>query len=711
MRKISHFFAMVVALLCCCLVSCEQGEELYNPMPEIAEITVSLVSPTDASVGVTDTPTFEWTHEVTPSDLAGVVFDVYVGLSSSDMQAVELDCPDTSFEMTTGLTMGSTYYWKVVAHGTNAEVSSEIYSFTVRTLDAPVATAPADGTTISAPATFEWDQLASSDDSSYTYTIWAIEEGNTVAEEFAVGSVVDAGSYTMTDDDYAKFAYETSYEWWVTVTLGSNAAQSNHLTFYNIDANSPSTPKTLTPATSASFTSANDIEFTWEASTDPNGDDITYSIMYRVNGGTDKTLTTGASGTSFTGSVESADSAITEYTWWVVATDTDSNSTSSAVSNFYVTSSITLNSLTSNTLDLGEAITWNEGTGAKYSVYLKKNSENSYTQIATGLSSPSYKIPNSYMSSTLVTGAYTYNAYVTAVNGSITLTSNTITFKPAMSGTITDTRGTETNTYGWVRIGPRVWLTDNLKTAFFNDGTAIPYLDSGALDSDNLVSASTSSEAYYNTELYGYDHAHQSFWTDDSQQTLDAAKIFTTWDEETYVEKTGNVYSYWTAANENLAPEGWHTATYEEWGDLLSASDQLSLSTAELNGLGNATSLTNAPKIIHTDYTGGTNTLGLGLTPTATRASSSTEYGNVIPPFRNGLWQYQGSYWMIHEEYNTAFLDGDVSWETIAENGTYRLCYRLTIGYYGGTTWQLCRNTWAMGYLFAVRCVYDDDQN
>lgn len=115
--------------------------------------------------------------------------------------------------------------------------------------------------------------------------------------------------------------------------------------------------------------------------------------------------------------------------------------------------------------------------------------------------------------------------------------------------------------------------------------------------------------------------------------------------------------------------------------------------------------------IVHTDYTGATNTLGLGLTMTATRASSSYEWGDVISPYRPQLWQYSGTYWMEHEECLAYFLDGTYAWSVYAMNDIYRLCYRLTIGHSGSGTWNVCRNTWAMGYFFGVRCIMDDDQN
>ncbi len=804
---------MAATLVCCCFISCDKSEELDNV--ETTQITVSLVSPSDSSVGVSLTPTFEWSADITPADLAGVTYDLYLGLSESDMSLIEEGSTAQSFTTSDELEMAQTYYWKVIAQSDDQEFSSLPYSFTVRSLEVPVSTFPADEAEVDALSSFKWNQIEGQDGVSYTYTVWAIEDDNADAVQFMVGSVEDEGEYTLTDNDYALFSYGFTYKWWVVVSAGDNTAtgdaltftnldtktstltaptaiapdgaetteaitfewdqsegaesltytiwaieddnakaeafiigsvddagqysmdasdyadlaldatykwwvvvtsetetaKSNTLTFNNTSADAPSRPVTLTPASSTSMTSCKNIEFTWQAAVDPNGEAVSYELSYTANGGETKTLGSNITATSYTGTVESATSTLTEYSWWVKATNSSGDTATSAKSNFYIKTSVDIDEVSSGVLGLGEAITWDPIEGATYSIYIKESSSSTYELVASGVESPSYKIPNSKMPCSLVSGAKTFNVYVDANIGASTITSDPISFKPAMTGSITDTRGAETNTYTWVRIGSSVWLSQNLKTAYFNDGTPIPFKDSGALIEDNTSDASTSDEAYYDTTLYGYDTAHQYFWENDTKHANDAANIFTTWDEETYIEKTGYVYSYWTAVNEKLAPEGWHLSTHAEWENLLSDSDLMALSTSQLNGLGNATDLSAAKMIVHTDYTGATNTLGLGLTMTATRASSSYEWGDVISPYRPQLWQYSGTYWMEHEECLAYFLDGTYAWSVYAMNDIYRLCYRLTIGHSGSGTWNVCRNTWAMGYFFGVRCIMDDDQN
>ncbi|WP_462280968.1 FISUMP domain-containing protein [Salinivirga cyanobacteriivorans] len=127
------------------------------------------------------------------------------------------------------------------------------------------------------------------------------------------------------------------------------------------------------------------------------------------------------------------------------------------------------------------------------------------------------------------TGSYTIK--VEAIDGlqekgideiSIRLTST------GSGGTVTDIEG---NVYNTVVIGDQEWMTENLKTNTFNDGTPIDYIENDS-DWEN-----TTSPAYC--------------WYDNN--------------EASYGDIYGVLYNWYTINSGNLCPDGWHVPTDDEW--------------------------------------------------------------------------------------------------------------------------------------------------
>ena len=92
------------------------------------------------------------------------------------------------------------------------------------------------------------------------------------------------------------------------------------------------------------------------------------------------------------------------------------------------------------------------------------------------------------------------------------------------------------NKYGVVTIGTQVWMTENLKTTKFNDGTPIVNL------TDNAEWAASTTPAYC--------------WYDN--------------DEVSYKNTNGALYNWNTIdpainGNKNVCPSGWHVPTDAEW--------------------------------------------------------------------------------------------------------------------------------------------------
>ena len=98
------------------------------------------------------------------------------------------------------------------------------------------------------------------------------------------------------------------------------------------------------------------------------------------------------------------------------------------------------------------------------------------------------------------------------------------------NATVTDRDG---NVYQTIKTGDQVWMTENLKTTTFNDGTPIPHIT----ENTEWVSLSTP----------GY-----------CVQQNDPGK------KDTY----GVLYNWYAVKTGKLCPKGWHVATEKDWQKL-----------------------------------------------------------------------------------------------------------------------------------------------
>lgn len=115
------------------------------------------------------------------------------------------------------------------------------------------------------------------------------------------------------------------------------------------------------------------------------------------------------------------------------------------------------------------------------------------------------------------------------------------------------------NNYPVVGIGTQVWMTENLKTTKFNDGTSLINV------SDNTLWGQMTSGAYC--------------WYNNNQSLKDSYGALYNW----YIINSG------ANGGKNVCPTGWHVPTDEEWTSLTDFLGGLSVSGTKLkeNGLVN----------------------------------------------------------------------------------------------------------------------------
>ncbi len=119
--------------------------------------------------------------------------------------------------------------------------------------------------------------------------------------------------------------------------------------------------------------------------------------------------------------------------------------------------------------------------------------------------------------------AYATNAGGTSYGSTITMTT--------IDSTVTDIEG---NIYRTVQIGSQIWMTENLMTTKYRNGTNIPEI------TDNTVWAGMNSGAYCN---YNNNTSNGTVY--------------------------GHLYNWYAATDSrNIAPVGWHVPSWQEWCDL-----------------------------------------------------------------------------------------------------------------------------------------------
>jgi uncharacterized protein (TIGR02145 family) len=128
-------------------------------------------------------------------------------------------------------------------------------------------------------------------------------------------------------------------------------------------------------------------------------------------------------------------------------------------------------------------------------------------------------------------GNYTVSLIVTNNFGADTLIKSNI-ISVFNEGAPIDYEG---NFYDTVVIGSQIWMSKNLQTTFYNDGTEIPNV-SGVSNWSNVTN-----DAYC--------------WQND--------------DKNTYIDKYGALYNYYVVATEKICPIGWHVPTKSDWETLV----------------------------------------------------------------------------------------------------------------------------------------------
>jgi len=199
------------------------------------------------------------------------------------------------------------------------------------------------------------------------------------------------------------------------------------------------------------------------------------------------------------------------------------------------------------------------------------------------------------------------------------------------TGTVTDIDG---HVYKTVKIGNQWWMAENLAVTHFNDGTDLTYIETTSMDS-----------TWSNTTNAAYTFINNGQY--------------------------GNLYNFAVVeSTKNIAPDGWHVPTDEEW---LTLEKEIGMSADETQSLGwrgnkEAEKLTSL-------YSEGW--------PEGTALFGTDEFGFNAKPggcrVFNGQTNYQGSmsFWW------TASTNGNEAWYRYIDANQIRIFRQHTYKGYG----------------------------
>ncbi len=172
-------------------------------------------------------------------------------------------------------------------------------------------------------------------------------------------------------------------------------------------------------------------------------------------------------------------------------------------------------------------------------------------------------------------------------------------------------------TYGQeVTIGNQIWQTTNLNVTTYSDGTQIPYVPNGNTWAASTTGAyCTYNDIYANGDIYG--------------------KIYN-WYAVAGIYDSASLND--PSLRKQIAPQGWHVASDEEWTTLTTYLGGESIAGGKMKSTG--TTIWNSPNV------GATNSSGFTALPGGIRG------GGFTSPYSSQT--SQGFWWTSSETYNNS---------------------------------------------------------
>jgi uncharacterized protein (TIGR02145 family) len=496
----------------------------------------------------------------------------------------------------TSLTPGTTYHFRVRALSDGGEVFGSDQVFT--TLKLPDANALAATNITGTTATLNGTVNANNSQATVTFEYGLTTSYGSTAT--ASPDQVTGSIATSVTASLSGLTQSTEYHYRVKAVSAAGTSFSGDLTFIT-----SATPPTVTTGTATSVTTTT---ATLAGTVNANNHSTTVTFEYGLTTsyGTEVTAVespvNGTSSTSVSKGITGLNPSTT-YHYRVKAVNAGGTVYGSDQTFFTALTppTATTGSATSNTSSTATLQGTVNANGNSTTVTFEYGLTTSYGAEVTAVQSPVTGTGSTSVSAgiTGLNAAATYHYRVKAVSAGGTSYGGDLTFNTL--GTVTDYDG---NLYNTVRIGTQVWMSENLKTTKYRDGTVIPNITTSEW-------GSLTNGAYR--------------WLDNN---IANKNIY------------GALYNSFTVVdNRNLCPAGWHVPTLAEFNTLFTYLGGESVAGGKLKEAGTTHWVT--------PNTGATNESGFTGLPGSSCGSSFFPAAGYSAGFYTTTWYNQAgsTYW------------------------------------------------------------------
>jgi uncharacterized protein (TIGR02145 family) len=522
------------------IVSCSDDDIAKNQEPSVPSIAL----PADKAKDVAKEITLKWNASTDP-EKGDVKYDLYFGtkeeLTDEDIKAKD----QAKTEYTLFLQGHVTYYWKVIAKddaGNTAE--SKVNSFTTEN-SAPnkaVVSFPEDkAADVEKTLTFKWAASTDADRDEMKYFLYLAKQAEFTDADLA-GDGLETNEFKVEN-----LEGHTQYFWKVVTKDSEGASSESDVYSFTTQNALPGQVKAVAPVNEATDV-AKIVKLQWTASVDEDKDVVKYNLYLAEKNTFTQEDVVGKELEVTEFEIKDL-KAHTGYFWKVVAVDSEGAGAASEVYSFSTINAAPSKPVVKEVVQevtedkLSVVVKWTASEDADkdavtYDLFITKNDKFVASDLVrSGLDATELEVTTLNPSTDYKLKIVGKDNYGGVAESDVFSFTSKEYVKPAPKNIFTDPR--DGHVYKTVVINGKTWLAENF--------AYLPYFVNE--DSDEKKCS-----------VYGVPISAAFGQSDFVMPTLEQAKA-----HENY-KKYGVMYSAYVL--DDIAPEGWHVATDEEWMEL-----------------------------------------------------------------------------------------------------------------------------------------------
>ncbi len=266
----------------------------------------------------------------TDADGDAITYNLYIDTLPDPVQCIQSGITGSGYQHT-GLQQGKTYYWKVSARDIHGEIAeSDIWTFTMQPgNNTPPAAAqlllPAHGSTgvNASSVTLGWAAATDADGDVVSYNLYF---GKQQAALPLIATNISGTAYTLTTLDNS-----TQYFWKIVAIDGHGGVTESTVNNFTTLNHAPTAPVLISPVDGLTG-APKELVLSWNRSTDPDGDQVYYRIMFGTDQAALYSIGEKPGTTQDVGGSATLQNTI--YYWQIIATDQKGGETASEIRQF-----------------------------------------------------------------------------------------------------------------------------------------------------------------------------------------------------------------------------------------------------------------------------------------------------------------------------------------------------------------------------------------